>query len=100
MSERRTIGRTTIGIVVAVSCAIATGPAPAQTSGPPAGPTGRSYTPEQLGAISSPTRYLVTSAANDHGAFFWIVDTIEKKVTLCEKAGASADFVCNKKPLP
>ena len=61
---------------------------------------GRTYTPEQLGAVSSPQRYMITSSANDHSAFLWIVDPIEKKVTLCEKPGAATDFACTKKSLP
>jgi len=78
--------------------AAAAGGAQAQSSSSP--PSGRTISPEQLGAISSPQRYMVTSSANDRGAFLWIIDTIEKKVTLCEKPTAGADFSCNKKTLP
>jgi hypothetical protein len=77
--------------------AAATAAAQAQTSAPP---SGRTISPEQLGAISSPQRYMITSSANDRGAFLWIIDTIEKKVTLCEKPTAGGDFSCNKKTLP
>lgn len=53
-----------------------------------------------LGAMSSPERFLVTSSANERGAFLWVVDAVEHTVTLCEKAAAAAEFACNKKPLP
>jgi hypothetical protein len=89
-------------LAIALLLAGALAPALAQTSGgPPLGaPPARTYTPEQLGAISSANRYVATSAANDHGAFLWIIDTIERKVTLCERANASGEFTCNKKSLP
>jgi hypothetical protein len=72
--------------------------AQAQTTSAPS--SGRTISPEQLGAISSPQRYMITSSANDRAAFLWIIDTIEKKVTLCEKPTAGGDFSCNKKTLP
>jgi hypothetical protein len=77
--------------------------ASAQTGGAtglPTGPTPRSYSPEQLGAVSSSGRYLISSTANDKGAFLWVVDTIDRKVTLCEKPAGSADFTCSKKGTP
>jgi hypothetical protein len=43
--------------------------------------------------------YLVSSAANEHGSFLWVVDSIQHIVTLCEKS-ESKDFTCTKKPLP
>ena len=43
--------------------------------------------------------YLVSSAANEHGSFLWVVDSIQHIVTLCEKTD-SKDFTCTKKPLP
>src|SRR5579859_4902046 len=61
------------------------------------GPTVRSYSPDQLGAVSSTSRYMITSAANDKGAFLWILDTIDRKVTLCEKPAGASDFNCSKK---
>src|SRR5579872_2247096 len=100
--------RMTTTAMIAVPAAVAAAlliagavvPALAQTTGTPALPgAGRAYSPEQLGAISSPNRYMITSAANDHGAFLWIIDTIERKVTLCEQSGGSTDFVCNRKSL-
>jgi hypothetical protein len=50
--------------------------------------------------MSSPQRFLVTSSANERGAFLWVIDAVEHTVTLCEKAAAAAEFTCNKKPLP
>jgi hypothetical protein len=43
--------------------------------------------------------YVVSSAANEHGSFLWVVDSIQHIVTLCEKS-ESKDFTCTKKPLP
>ena len=42
---------------------------------------------------------VVSAAANEHGAFLWVVDSIQHIVTLCEKS-ESKDFTCTKKPLP
>jgi hypothetical protein len=43
--------------------------------------------------------YVVSAAANEHGSFLWVVDSIQRIVTLCEKTD-SKDFICTKKPLP
>ena len=43
--------------------------------------------------------YAVSAAANDHASFLWVVDSIQRIVTLCEKTD-SKDFSCTKKPLP
>ena len=43
--------------------------------------------------------YVVSAAANEHGSFLWVVDSIQHSVTLCEKS-ESKDFTCTKKPLP
>ena len=42
----------------------------------------------------------ISTAANDHGAFLWIVDNIQHDVTLCEKTDGDRDFNCTRKPLP
>lgn len=68
-------------------------------SAPPAAAS-RTFSSEQLGAVSSPQRFMITSGANDKGAFLWIVDSVERIVTLCEKLGTAADFACSKKTLP
>jgi hypothetical protein len=69
---------------------------------PPASPgqAGRTFTPSQLVAVSSPTRFLITSSANERGAFLWVIDSVDHNVTLCEKAAAASDFTCSKKVLP
>jgi hypothetical protein len=80
------------GLPAAVSAQVGSPPsrtpsAPATRSGP-------------LGAMSSPERFLVSSSANERGAFLWVIDAVEHTVTLCERAAAAAEFTCNKKPLP
>jgi hypothetical protein len=45
------------------------------------------------------SNYVVSAAANEHGSFLWVVDSIQHVVTLCEKSD-SKDFICTKKPLP
>jgi hypothetical protein len=92
------MGRPPAACCLAIVLLGAAAGAQAQTGGAP--PSGRTISPEQLGAISSPQRYMITSSANDRGAFLWIIDTIEKKVTLCEKPTAGGDFSCIKKTLP
>jgi hypothetical protein len=62
-------------------------PAPQPTSRLLQGPPGGSGT------------YAVSSAANEHASFLWVVDSIQRVVTLCEKTD-SKDFTCTKKPLP
>jgi hypothetical protein len=68
-------------------------------AGPRSGPS-ITVNPGQLGAISSPQRFLVTSSANDRGAWLWVIDAVEHTVTLCEKLPSATDFTCNKKALP
>jgi hypothetical protein len=43
--------------------------------------------------------YVVSAAANEHASFLWVVDNVQRIVTLCEKTD-SKDFACTKKPLP
>lgn len=51
------------------------------------------------GAPGGSSNYVVSAAANEHGSFLWVVDSIQHVVTLCEKSD-SKDFICTKKPLP
>jgi hypothetical protein len=51
------------------------------------------------GAPGGSSSYVVSAAANEHGSFLWVVDSIQHIVTLCEKSD-SKDFTCTKKPLP
>ena len=53
----------------------------------------------QLGSPGGSSNYVVSAAANEHGSFLWVVDSIQHVVTLCEKSD-SKDFICTKKPLP
>jgi hypothetical protein len=52
-----------------------------------------------LGSPGGSSSYVVSAAANEHGSFLWVVDSIQHIVTLCEKS-ESKDFICTKKPLP
>ena len=52
-----------------------------------------------LGSPGGSSNYVVSAAANEHGSFLWVVDSIQHAVTLCEKSD-SKDFSCTKKPLP
>jgi hypothetical protein len=63
-------------------------PAPQPTARLPPGPPGGS------------SSYVVSAAANEHGSFLWVVDSIQHIVTLCEKSDNGKDFICTKKPLP
>jgi hypothetical protein len=78
---------------VAVAAQVGSAP-PSRT---PSSPAAKS---PPLGAMSSPERFLVSSSANERGAFLWVIDAVEHTVTLCEKPAAAAEFTCNKKPLP
>jgi len=86
---------------VAVALAFAALPVAAQVgSAPSRTPSSPAAKSPPLGVMSSPERFLVSSSANDRGAFLWVIDAVEHTVTLCEKAAAAAEFACNKKPLP
>ena len=65
-------------------------PTPSFPAGPrlPGGPPGGSG------------NYAVSSAANEHAAFLWVVDNVQRAVVLCEKTDGGKDFTCIKKPLP
>jgi len=62
-------------------------PAPQPTARLPQGPPGGS------------SNYVVGAAANEHGSFLWVVDSVQHAVTLCEKSDGK-DISCTKKPLP
>src|SRR5215472_13485866 len=53
-------------------------------------PTSRMPLGAQGGGSGS---YVVSAAANEHASFFWVLDSIQHVVTLCEKADGK-DFVC------
>jgi hypothetical protein len=62
-------------------------PAPALPGGP-------------LGGTFDTSRFQVTSTANQHAAYLWVVDSVQRIVTLCEKGEGAKDFTCAKRPLP
>ncbi|HEX3413268.1 MAG TPA: hypothetical protein VHT00_16240 [Stellaceae bacterium] len=68
--------------------------APQPTLGFPAGPR------LPGGPAGGSGNYAVSSAANEHGAFLWVVDNVQHAVVLCEKTDGGKDFTCIKKPLP
>jgi|HubBroStandDraft_6_1064221.scaffolds.fasta_scaffold1245864_2 hypothetical protein len=79
-------------------------PAAAQSPGPPPqlppGPQpipGPAPTP--FGAIAA-ENYLVSSSANEHGSYLWIVAPIQHIVILCQKPEPTKDFSCSMKRLP
>ena len=69
----------------------------AQAGSAPATP---SLPPGPLGGSFDASRFLVTSAANEHGAFLWIVDAVQRTVTLCEKVPEAKEVACTKRALP
>jgi hypothetical protein len=97
-------GRTFIarlGAAAALAFAALPAAVSAQVGGAPSRtPSSPAAKPRPLGAMSSPERFLVSSSANERGAFLWVIDAVEHTVTLCEKPAAAAEFTCNKKPLP
>ena len=66
--------------------------APQPTPSLPAGP--------RLPGGGGSGNYAVSAAANEHGAFLWVVDNVQHAVVLCEKTDGGKDFTCIKKPLP
>jgi hypothetical protein len=79
-------------------------PASAQSPGsPPQLPPGPQPVPgpapTPFGTIAA-ENYLVSSAANEHGSYLWIVAPIQHVVILCQKPESSKDFSCTMKRLP
>lgn len=64
----------------------------------PPGPAGN--LPNGPMSVVGSAQYLVTSAANDHGAYLWIVGPSQQIVILCQKAESDHDFSCRTKRLP
>jgi hypothetical protein len=101
MTARRTF-MAPLGTAIALAFAAMPAAVSAQVgTAPSRTPSSPAAKPGPLGAMSSPERFLVSSSANERGAFLWVIDAVEHTVTLCEKAAlAAAEFTCNKKPLP
>ena len=55
--------------------------------------------PSPFGAIAA-ENYLVSSSANGHGSYLWIVAPIQHVVILCDKPDTAKEFTCNMKRLP
>jgi len=51
------------------------------------------------GTLGGSGNYAISAAANEHGAFLWVVDSVQHAVVLCEKTD-TREFSCTKKPLP
>lgn len=65
----------------------------------PSAPQPTSPNTAPFGALSA-ENYSVSSSANEHGSYVWIVAPIEHVVVLCEKLEPGKDFTCNMKRLP
>jgi hypothetical protein len=52
-----------------------------------------------FGGIAS-ENFLVTSAANEHGSYLWVVAPVQHVVILCEKLEQTKDFSCITRRLP
>jgi hypothetical protein len=90
-----------LGVAMALAFAAIPASVTAQVGGtPPRTPPSPAIKSGPLGAMSSPERFLVSSSANERGAFLWVIDAVEHTVTLCERAASAAEFTCNQKPLP
>jgi hypothetical protein len=76
-----------------------TGGVRAQATTPSLPPTPQPTPRFPQGTPGGSGNYVVSAAANEHGSFLWVVDSIQHIVTLCEKTD-SKDFTCTKKPLP
>jgi len=87
------------GLVGAGTLLAGTAAAPAQERTPslPGAPQPTPRLPQ--GPPGGSSNYVVGAAANEHGSFLWVVDSVQHVVTLCEKPDGK-DFSCTKKPLP
>jgi hypothetical protein len=85
--------------VAAGALFVGTGTALAQATQPNLPPAPQPIPRFPQSAPGGSSNYVVSAAANEHGSFLWVVDSIQHIVTLCEKSD-SKDFSCTKKPLP
>ena len=86
-------------LLVGVSTALAQGVTPSLPGAPEPKPgyPGGPRLPQ--GAQGGSGSYEISAAANEHGAFLWVVDNVQHAVVLCEKTD-TREFSCTKKPLP
>ena len=98
MQKRLAIANLAV-LVPAITLLVGAGAVQAQER--PSLPPGPQPTPRlPLGSPGGSGNYVVSAAANEHGSFLWVVDSIQHVVTLCEKSDNGKDFTCTKKPLP
>jgi hypothetical protein len=95
---------TTLGAILCLAFATGTYPAFGQVSQSephlPPGPTpAAGPSAATVGALASET-YLVSSSANDHGSYLWIVAPVQHTVVLCESPNSPSEFKCTMKQLP
>ena len=97
--QKRLAAAILAGLVPAITLLAGTSMVPAQER--PSLPPGPQPMPRlPLGSPGGSGNYVVSAAANEHGSFLWVVDSIQHVVTLCEKSDNGKDFTCTKKPLP
>ncbi len=101
----KALGRQSLQVFLWLALAVASCPSALAQSqeGPPRLPPGPQPppgpVPSPFGAIAA-ENYLVSSSANGHGSYLWIVAPIQHVVILCEKPDMAKDFTCNMKRLP
>jgi hypothetical protein len=89
----------TSGLSVGVGPALAQGATPSLPGAPQPTPSYPSGQRLPQGPQGGSGNYAVSAAANEHAAFLWVVDNVQRAVVLCEKPDGR-DFTCTKKPLP
>jgi hypothetical protein len=98
MQKRLAIANLAV-LVPAITLLVGTGTVQAQER--PSLPGAPQPTPRlPQGPQGGSSNYVISAAANEHGSFLWVVDSIQHIVTLCEKSDSGKDFTCTKKPLP
>jgi hypothetical protein len=99
---------TIFGMMIAMAIALAV-PGYAQTGEGPRLPPAPQPAPGAPGAPFGPVapfgpiatdNFLVTSAANQHGSYLWIVASSQHIIILCEKVDGTKDFTCTSKRMP
>ena len=103
MQQPDTTAMSRLLLVVGMTLALAT-PGHAQTGdGAPRLPPAPQATPggpvAPFGSIAT-ENFLVTSAANQHGSYLWVVAPSQHIIMLCEKVDGTKDFTCSSKRMP
>ena len=84
-----------LSVIFAGSVMAQTGDGPRLPPGPPVG----SGPAAPFGPLAT-ENFLVTSAANQHGSYLWIVAAAQHVIILCEKLDGVKDFTCTSKRMP